>query len=73
MKKFLIALNLVVWSIVGVEVAYAADTAAPATKRVCITTKDPKTGKDVEKCKVTKIHEKHEGTKVEGTKPDSKK
>lgn len=52
-------------------VAVAAETDKPAeSKKVCITTKDAKTGKDVEKCKVMKKHEKHEGTKVEGTKPD---
>ena len=36
----------------------------PKTKKVCIKTTDPKTGKEVEKCRVTKIHEKHEGTVV---------
>lgn len=37
---------------------------APKTKKACIKTTDPKTGKEVEKCKVVKIHEKHEGTAV---------
>jgi hypothetical protein len=37
---------------------------APQTKRACIKTTDPKTGKEVEKCRNVKIHEKHEGTKV---------
>lgn len=37
---------------------------APKTKRVCIKTTDPKTQKEVEKCRTVKIHEKHEGTKV---------
>ena len=46
-----------------------ADAPAKAEK-VCIKTKDAKTGKEVEKCKVMKKHEKKEGTKVEGTKPD---
>lgn len=51
-------------------VAIATEPAKPAeTKKVCITTKDPKTGKDVEKCKMMKKHEKHEGTQV----PDGKK
>ena len=50
-------------------VAVAADAPAKSEK-VCIKTKDAKTGKEVEKCKVMKKHEKHEGTKVEGTKPD---
>lgn len=46
-----------------------AEEKKPEEKKVCIKTKDAKTGKEVEKCKVTKIHEKHEGTKV----PDGKK
>jgi Ni/Co efflux regulator RcnB len=50
----------------------AADVAKAKAEKVCIKTKDAKTGKDVEKCKVMKKHEKHEGTKVEGTKPDKK-
>jgi hypothetical protein len=37
---------------------------APKTKRACIKTTDAKTGKEVEKCRDVKIHEKHEGTKV---------
>ncbi len=49
--------------------AFSADTPAKAEK-VCIKTKDAKTGKEVEKCKMMKKHEKKEGTKVEGTKPD---
>lgn len=40
------------------------ETKQPETKKVCITTKDAKTGKDVEKCRMMKKHEKHEGTKV---------
>jgi hypothetical protein len=61
MKKFLIALNLVIWSFVGYQVtAYAAGE----TEKVCI--KDAK-GKDV--CKTIKVHKKLEGTKV----PDPKK
>jgi len=42
---------------------------APKTKKVCIKTTDAKTGKEVEKCRTVKIHEKHEGTKV----PEKKK
>jgi hypothetical protein len=37
---------------------------APKTKKACIKTTDPKTGKEVEKCRTVKIHEKHEGTAV---------
>jgi hypothetical protein len=49
---------------------HAADEKKP--EKVCIKTTDAKTGKEVEKCKVMKKHEKKEGTKVEGTKPDKK-
>ena len=59
MKKFLIALNLVVWSLVGYQVAYAAET-----KKSCVTTKDAKTGKEKEVCKEIKVHKKLEGTAV---------
>ncbi len=41
-----------------------AEDKKPEEKRVCIKTTDAKTGKEVEKCRVVKIHEKHEGTKV---------
>jgi hypothetical protein len=41
-----------------------ATEAKPETKKVCIKTTDAKTKKEVEKCRVVKIHEKHEGTKV---------
>lgn len=54
MKKFLIALNLVIWSIVGIQVAYAAET-----EKVCIKNSQ---GKEV--CKQVKVHKKLEGTKV---------
>ena len=59
MKKFLIALNLVVWSFVGYQVAYAAET-----KKACVMQKDPKTGKEKEVCKEIKVHKKLEGTAV---------
>jgi hypothetical protein len=36
----------------------------PETKKVCVTTKDVKTGKEKEQCKTIKIHKKLEGTKV---------
>jgi hypothetical protein len=58
MKKFLIALNILIWSIVCVEIAHAE------TKKVC----HEKNGKQV--CKMVKIHEKIAGaTKV----PEKKK
>jgi len=44
---------------------------APKTKKACVTQKDAKTGKEKEVCKTVKVHKKHEGTKVEGTKPDT--
>jgi hypothetical protein len=59
MKKFLIALNLVIWSAVGYQVAYAAET-----KKACVVQKDQKTGKEKEVCKEIKVHKKLEGTKV---------
>jgi hypothetical protein len=59
MKKFLIAFNLVVWSLVGYQVAYAAET-----KKACVMQKDQKTGKEKEVCKEIKVHKKLDGTKV---------
>ena len=63
MKKFLIALNLVIWSFVGYQVTAFAE---PETKKACV--KDAKTGKDV--CKEIKVHKKLE---VEPKKDDKKK
>jgi hypothetical protein len=74
MKKFLIALNIVIWSVVGVQLAHAADK--PKAEKVCKT--DPETKKETctkkicktdektkkETCKTIKIHEKLEGTAV---------
>jgi hypothetical protein len=45
---------------------------APKTKKTCIKTTDAKTGKEVEKCRTVKLHEKHEGTKVDGATKDKK-
>jgi hypothetical protein len=71
MKKFLIALNIVVWSIVFVEVAHAEGV----EQTVCQDKKDTKgnvvkgkDGKPVQLCKKIKVHKKVEGTKV----PDKK-
>lgn len=50
-------------------VVVPADDDAPKTKKVCVTQKDAKSGKDKEVCKTIKIHKKHEGTKV----PEGKK
>ena len=43
---------------------FAAEADKPETKRVCVTTTDAKTKKEVEKCRTVKVHKKHEGTKV---------
>ncbi len=51
---------------------YAGDDAKPETKKVCVTQKDAKTGKDKEVCKTVKIHKKHEGTKVPDKAPAKK-
>ena len=59
MKKFLIAFNIVIWSLVGYQVAYAAET-----KKACVTQKDTKTGKEKEVCKEIKVHKKLDGTPV---------
>ena len=49
-----------------------ADSAKAKAEKVCIKSTDAKTGKEVEKCKVMKKHEKHEGTNVEGATKDKK-
>jgi regulatory protein YycH of two-component signal transduction system YycFG len=56
MKKILIALNIVVWSLVTYQVAHAE----AQIKKVCHV--DEKTKKEV--CKTTKVHKKLEGTPV---------
>ena len=69
MKKFLIALNIVVWSFVGYQ---ATAFAGGETKEVCTDVKDkagkevkdPKTGKVKQSCKQVKVHKKVEGDKV---------
>jgi formylmethanofuran:tetrahydromethanopterin formyltransferase len=55
MKKFLIAVNIVIWSFVGYQA-----TAHAEVKKVCHI--DAKTKKEV--CKTIKTHKKVEGTKV---------
>lgn len=75
MKKFLIALNIVIWSFVGYQISAHAEEAK--TKQVCVDVKDkngkdvidPKTKKTKQNCKTVKKHEKHEGTAV----PEKKK
>jgi hypothetical protein len=72
MKKFLIGLNIVIWSLVGYQATSFAADEAPKTKKVCVTQKDAKTGKDKEVCKNVKIHKKHEGTAVPEKAPAKK-
>ena len=67
MKKFLIALNLVVWSVVGYQGAYAE----AQVKEICKDKVDAKgqvvknkEGKPVQECKKIKVHKKLEGTPV---------
>ena len=74
MKKFLVALNIVIWSLVAYQVAHAAEPVYAKTtpnpvvapepskekQKVCI--KDEKTGKET--CKMMKVHKKLEGTQV---------
>lgn len=78
MKKFLIALNIVIWSFVGYQAtAYAAEDTKPKTKKVCVDQQgkdgkpviDAKTNKPKQNCKEVKVREKHEGTAV----PEKKK
>lgn len=75
LTKLLIALNIVVWSVVGVQVAYAQDkgqpvygkttpnpVVAPSSEKQKVCIKDDKTGKET--CKMMKVHKKLEGTPV---------
>lgn len=58
--------NTFAWAFIAVMVAFTTVNTVQAaeTKRACITTKDPKTGKDKEVCKDVKVHKKLDGTKV---------
>ena len=69
MKNFIVAASIAISSLFSYNVAFAADAAAPETKRVCVKQKDAKTGKEKEVCKTVKVHKKLEGTKV----PEKKK
>jgi hypothetical protein len=71
MKKVLIALNVVIWSLVTYQVAHAEThekvckvnfetKKETCTKKICQT--DEKTKKEV--CKVIKVHKKLEGAPV---------
>ena len=63
MKKLLATLMVAVFS-----TAVMAAEEAPTTKKVCVTQKDSKTGKDKQTCKNVKVHKKHEGTNVDSAK-----
>jgi hypothetical protein len=74
MKKFLIALNIVIWSFVGYQTtAYAEavvkEVCTPRVDKAGKAVMDKKTGKQAEDCKKIKTHKKVEGDKV----PDGKK
>ena len=64
MKKFLVALNIVIWSFLG----YQVTAHATESKEVCHEETDKK-GNKKEVCKNVKVHKKLEGTAV----PDKKK
>lgn len=86
MKHFIIALSLALavpaWAVdskaADVAKADAAKAQKAETVKVCVDQmKDGKPVKDAkgnvkQTCKEVKKHKKHEGTKVEGTKPDKK-
>jgi hypothetical protein len=65
MKKILVTSFMVVISLF-INNMVSAET---QTKTVCDTIKDPKTGKQKQKCKTIKVHKKLEGTRV----PEKKK
>ena len=68
MKKFLIALNIVVWSVVCFEIAHAEavvkEVCTPKVDKAGKAVMDKKTGKQAEDCKKIKTHKKVEGDKV---------
>jgi hypothetical protein len=59
MKKFLIALNIVIWSIICVELVHAEPAKKPVAEKKAPAKKE------------VKHHKKAEGTEVAGTKPDT--
>jgi hypothetical protein len=66
MKKFLIAVNIIIWSFVGYQTTAHA---AAEVKKVCHI--DAKTKKEV--CKTIKTHKKVEGTAVPEKTPATNK
>ena len=73
MKKFLIALNIVIWSVVCVQLSHAEavvkEVCTPKVDKAGKAVMDKKTSKQAEDCKKIKTHKKVEGDKV----PDGKK
>jgi hypothetical protein len=59
LAKALVLANVLIWGVVGAEVAFAAEK-----EKVCIDVKDAKTGKTKQECKEIKKHKKLEGTEV---------
>ena len=74
MKKFLIALNIVIWSFVGCQAtahaeAVVKEVCTPKVDKAGKPVNDKKTGKQAQDCKKIKTHKKVEGEAV----PDGKK
>jgi hypothetical protein len=65
MKKILVSLNIVIATLIGLQVATVQAADKPEVKKACV--KDAKTGKET--CKDIKVHKKLEGTEV----PEKKK
>ena len=59
LAKALVLANVLIWGVVGAEVAFATEK-----EKVCIDVKDAKTGKTKQECKEIKKHKKLEGTEV---------
>lgn len=59
LAKALVLANVLIWGVVGFQVAQAAEK-----EKVCIDVKDAKTGKTKQECKEIKKHKKLEGTEV---------
>ena len=53
--------SLIIATILGLSaLSYGVVHAEPETKKVCVTQKDQKTGKEKEVCKTIKVHKKLE-------------
>ena len=58
MKIIYTVIAIAFFTLLSYTPVYASEK--PETKRVCVTTKDAKTGKEKEQCKIIKIHKKLE-------------